>query len=409
MFKNIYEEALKHEEHEVILQVFKMILSGVARSGKSTFWKRLAIEDFKPSAKSTSTGIAESHFISAIEKETHPHLCSEMLFDLHLYSDTDTSDLDNEALCIYKHILESHRDDTLTSTNAAVTHSESQSLAESDGKSLLASPVNNKEWAPSDSEKVQSSKVIKLTSQFRDARHKDECDSTQSDSQVVSSAMNKHSKSTNVAGAISLSCNLQPAKEIDPISSEIKHCFEEMNNLLKTGEKAPLIKIIKKICHPIDAGGQRAFLEMLPTLTLGKALYLLFFNYENFEKRIDETVQMQESSIEVYTGTQYRQMDIIMQSLTCVCTTSTASAKSVAILVGTHADKVKKQEVCHINDIVKNEVKPFLSTSLVYAEEGKLVLEVSIEQNDVCSNNPEDYKKVIMDLVEKRLACPESE
>ena len=412
MFKNIYEEALKHEENEVILQVFKMILSGVARSGKSTFWKRLAIQDFKPSANSQSTGVAESHFISATEKEAPAHLHSEMLFDLHLYSETDTSDLDNEALCIYKHILESHKQDTLTSTHPALTESKSQAKAESGDKPLLACTVSNKELELTVSEKAHSSKFLKPVSNFRGehpARQQDECDSVQSESQVVSSAINKHSKSTNVAGALSLSCDLQPSKEIDPISSEIKQCFEEMNNLLKTGEKAPLIKIIKKICHLIDAGGQRAFLEMLPTLTLGKALYLLFFNYENFEKRIDETVQMQESSSEVYTGTQYRQMEIIMQSLTCVCTTSTTSAKSVAMLVGTHADKVSNQEVCHVNTLVKDKVKPFLNSSLVYAKEDKLVLEVSIEKNDVCSNNPEDYKKVIMELVEKRLACPESE
>ena len=95
---NVYEKALQNEKTEVRLQVFKMILSGVPRSGKTTFWKRLAMKDFQPSETSTSTGVAESYFLSA-------HMSTEMLFDLHLYSETDTSDLTTEALTIYKHII----------------------------------------------------------------------------------------------------------------------------------------------------------------------------------------------------------------------------------------------------------------------------------------------------------------
>ena len=77
-----------------------MVLCGVPRSGKTTFWKRLAIKDFKPTETSPSTGAAESHFISA-------HMRTEMLFDLHLYS--EDKDLDREALTIYKLILEKHK------------------------------------------------------------------------------------------------------------------------------------------------------------------------------------------------------------------------------------------------------------------------------------------------------------
>ena len=90
MYTNVYKRALSNEKIEVRLQAFKMILSGVPRSGKTTFWKRLAQKDFKPSETSRSTGVAESHFLSA-------HMNTEMLLDLHLYSETDTSDLTTEA------------------------------------------------------------------------------------------------------------------------------------------------------------------------------------------------------------------------------------------------------------------------------------------------------------------------
>ena len=153
---------------------------------------------------------------------------------------------------------------------------------------------------------------------------------------------------------------------------------------------------------------------MLPTVTVGKALYLLFFSYENFEKQINETVQKHGNSEEVCTGTIFRQLDVIMQSLICVSTTTKATSNNVALLVGTHVDKVEPQYVDHVNGIVFDSVKSFLGSTLVYAERSprgkdKLVLEVSIEPNKRCSNNPEDYQKVIMNLVEKRLKCSESE
>ena len=102
-------------EHIVNLQVFRMVLCGVPRSGKTTFWKRLAIKDFKPSKSSPSTAAAESCIISAHERKTHAkhkaHIHTEMLFDLHLYSeDKDLDhDHDREALSIYKLILEKHK------------------------------------------------------------------------------------------------------------------------------------------------------------------------------------------------------------------------------------------------------------------------------------------------------------
>ena len=46
-----------------------------------------------------------------------------------------------------------------------------------------------------------------------------------------------------------------PNNRNDVISRYICHCFDELNDLLKRGEKVPIIKIVKKICHLIDAGG----------------------------------------------------------------------------------------------------------------------------------------------------------
>ena len=105
-------------------------------------------------------------------------------------------------------------------------------------------------------------------------------------------------------------------------------------------------------------------------------------------------------------------MDVIMQSLICVSTTSKTSSDNVALLVGTHVDKVESSEVDRVNQIIQGKVKSFIeSETLVYAdlEENKLVLEVSIQPTSRSTHDPDHYQKVIMDIMENRLKSSLSE
>ena len=387
-------EALKNEEHKVSLQVFRMILCGIARVGKTTFWKRLTkLEGFQTNDISPSTSAFESQMLSANERKdsnvneqttpkaqnsnsksdsmlkqesrvgnklkesTSPHLESAMLFDFHVYSKSDTLDLKKEALTIYKHILMTKDPKSVSDLTGTKTISKSQSEAQINTADDTAS-VSVSDKAPSPA-------------------------------------------------------LLPDVKESDPISEEIDKYFRELEPLLKSGEKLPDIPLIKKLCSLADIGGQRAFLEMLPTVTIGKALYLIFFSYENFEDEYVETVQKEAIPEEMPTGTRYKQMDVIMQSLICVSTTSKTSSDNVALLVGTHVDKVEQQYVDRVNGIIrKNDiVKSCIdSQTLVYAEGNKLVLEVSIKSIGRLTHDPEHYQEVIMKLVDSdRFKCSESE
>ena len=400
MYKNIYESALRSEKAEVSLQAFKMILSGVPRSGKTTFWKRLAIKDFVPSKTSTSTGAAESHFLSA-------HMSTEMLLDLHLYSETDTEDLTTEALTIYKCILEAAPTQTDSSQSESVKESTSvpsKSVSKENDQSQATNTQISEEYVSSQHE-PQS--IDPDTNQQFEA-------STASQNSTKSTSENEQRVPVKFAYREIIDEKILAAQkqEVEQISKEIDDYFNELTSLLRKGEKVPTnITLIKKICHLIDTGGQRAFLELLPTVTVGKALYLLFFSYEHFDSRIHETVQQQGASTEVHTGTFYEQMDIVMQSLICVSSTSSVSKDNLALLVGTHVDKVEAQHVEDVNKIVSKKVEPFLKSGLVFADEekDKMVLEVSIEKTKRCSNQPEDYRKVILDIAENKLSCPESE
>ena len=409
MYKNVYESALRNEKAEVRLQVFKMILSGVPRSGKTTFWKRLAMKDFVPSETSTSTGVAESHFLSA-------HMSTEMLLDLHLYSETDTEDLTTEALTIYKRILEAAPTQTDSNQSESVVPSESSITSPEEESTSVPSNLDSKKNNRSQANITQTPSEEYDSSQYE--TYTTDLDTNLQFEASTSSQiwMNENEQRVPVKFAyreiIDEELLAAQKEEIKQISKEIDEYFSELTSLLRNGEKVPAnIPLITKICHLIDTGGQRAFLELLPTVTVGKALYLLFFSYEHFESRLLETVQQQDASVEVHTGTFYKQMDIVMQSLICVSSTSSVSKDNVALLVGTHVDKVKPQHVENVNSIVSMKVEPFLKSGLAFADEekDKMVLEVSIKKNKRCSNQPKDYRKVILDIAENKLSCPESE
>ena len=453
VFTNIYEEALKNEEFKVSLQVFRMILSGIPRAGKTTFWKRLTkYKGFEPSEDSPSTPALEAHTISAYEKETSnvktqmelearksnseseqksqevdkealsPHLETAMLLDLRLCY--DSSDLDDEALTIYRRILKTNEPELVTGDLIQQT----TSVVESNSDNQLNSDNNTVEKNTSIDlssilEKSRTSATLMKESnphsEYQLESLNENISTNQPNSDPEINLQHDQLETDNKEDALPSSSpilekSLTVSKEIDPISKEIDRYFEELQTLLKSSKKISGIPLIKMLCCLMDIGGQRAFLQMLPTVTIGKALYLLFFSYEKFKKKNNETVQKADNPEEVCTGTTYEQLEVIMQSLICVSTTSKITSDNVALLVGTHVDKVEPQHVENVNEILHKNVRPFLeSNTLVFAEsqpiKDKLVLEVSTKPNNRCSDKPEDYQKVIMNLVEKRLKCSESD
>ena len=394
-----------------------MVLCGVPRSGKSTFWRRIAIKDFKPSTQSASTGAAESHYISAVGRgkqecgqESQDHVHTEILFDLHLYS--KDSDLDSEALTIYKLILQRHRPQPQSEICIDKSH---------DGRHEPQTERQRQTETYKPEDGPQASKIVIQALETQDDLKANGLKST-TDNEDTPSGDIGIDLSVQDDMTLAASPAVSKKQPPDPIIAEISKQFEQLNLLLK-GKDLPNLPDIKKMCHLQDTAGQRAFLELLPTLSTGSALYLLFFNYENFRKTAHETRQVEGNSKELPTGIEYEQIDVIMQSLICVSTTSEVNQSTVkgqptetnniALLVGTHVDKVKSNDVVDVNSIIHKRVKPFLEKrKLAYAKSGEeecLVLEVAINENELCSNKPEDYVNVIMNIVDNRLKSKESE
>ena len=366
--------ALQDTEHKVNPQMFRMVLCGVPRSGKSTFWKRIAVEGFKPSEESASTGAAESYFISAIGRE------KQNVLNFH----SRDGDLDSEALATYKLILERYKQNKPTPLQEPQT-------------SMNETPVQ--EHRTSEKHSIDAD-TLKVDKSLQPAEKNEPDNSPKDDSAYgeIPVALATTVQQTEV---------LLKGQQSDPIIVEINKRFDELNDLLVKSTDLIEILNIKKTCHLQDTGGQRAFLELIPTLSTGKALYVIFFSYKDFEKNISETVQTQGNPEEFHTGIQYDPIDVIMQSLICV---STEFSDNVALLVGTHVDEVTAKDVSHADEIIHERVKPFLKNrSLVCADEENMILKVAIKENDLCSNDPSDYVNVIMDIVDSELKYNESE
>ena len=119
-----------------------------------------------------------------------------------------------------------------------------------------------------------------------------------------------------------------------------------------------------------DTGGQPELMDMLPALTIGPGIYLLFINLQN---DLDERYQLSfcndsgESSIPVQSN--YTVLEMLFASLSSIsCSNSISgktlsensaslewgnileSSRSVAYIVGTHKDKVSKERIKSLND-----------------------------------------------------------
>ena len=64
--------------------------------------------------------------------------------------------------------------------------------------------------------------------------------------------------------------------------TEIKNAFEKLTTILRSDSPKELERLLEELIliNMMDVGGQPAFLDMLPALTIGPALYLLFFRLD---------------------------------------------------------------------------------------------------------------------------------
>ena len=73
----------------------------------------------------------------------------------------------------------------------------------------------------------------------------------------------------------------QPSRQVDePRYARVDDFFHRLKTLIKSGDYSAFLRLVKEstLLNISDIGGQPGFLEMLPALSKGPALYLLFFD-----------------------------------------------------------------------------------------------------------------------------------
>ena len=183
------------------------------------------------------------------------------------------------------------------------------------------------------------------------------------------------------SGELKAEVTLSDAEEM-----EIDKAFKKLTAVLQKDSPDDLKQLLKALtlANMMDVGGQSAFLDVLPTLTIGPALYMLFFRLDqDLTKVHTEHFRPADSKEEIKLDGSYRIDEVMCQALSSiVCfsrqpsqesaeSASQASADSAsthAVIFGTFKDKATDAE---ISDKEKNIEDTLMTTKL--HEEGLLL------------------------------------
>ena len=170
---------------------------------------------------------------------------------------------------------------------------------------------------------------------------------------------------------------------------EIDKVIAELNSLITSDrfDADKCVELLQHLINMIDVGGQPAFLEMLPTLTTGKALYAIFLKLnEKLDQYYPVKFLSTEDSNEVILENSYCPKDVIFKSLSSIDCFSSSSSK--ALLFGTYKDIATGEEIEEIQDNLDELIQSTKfadkdSNLLCRATDEKLVFEVDNMYGDV--------------------------
>ena len=144
---------------------------------------------------------------------------------------------------------------------------------------------------------------------------------------------------------------------------EIKAAFEKLTNILQSDNPMDLQKILEELImiNMVDVGGQPSLMEMLPSLTIGPALYFLFFRLDqelgkSYKVRYHATDKEKETTLE----SSYCTENVLYQSLSSIacfgCHSQKDSLSSGVLLFGTYKDKVDNHRISQIASALEEKL-----------------------------------------------------
>ena len=193
------------------------------------------------------------------------------------------------------------------------------------------------------------------------------------------------------------------AKEME----EIENAFEAFDKVLHTAgeERLQILLDGTILINMVDTGGQPAFVEMLPALTISPALYLIFFRLNQELKKRYQVQYVSEDQENVQLGeSSYTVEEVIFQALSSIacfsCTTpkkaNMPNPSHAAMLIGTHKDllgsdpetvatKIKAQDDAlrkSLVEILETNIFNSDKTFLRYASNDQLIFAIDNTTGD---------------------------
>ena len=169
-----------------------------------------------------------------------------------------------------------------------------------------------------------------------------------------------------------------------------------------------------------DTGGQPELMDMLPALTIGPGLYLVFFNLEwNLKKEFKVFYQHPSGKTTTPEESKITLEEMLLSTLSSIsCSNASSnllkdeeanssdmhdileSSKSVAYLVGTHKDKVTEEHISQLDEDLQSIIREtdFFDKGLVkFCSEGKLIVAIDNMKGGV------DEVKAIREMLNKAM------
>ena len=155
----------------------------------------------------------------------------------------------------------------------------------------------------------------------------------------------------------------------DMEKSEIDDAFKKLTTILLSDSPEDLKRLLEDLTmiNMTDIGGQPAFLDMLPALTIGPALYLLFFRLDQeLGKKYPVRFHAADSEHEVTLESSYCIKEVLYQCLASIACFSSQQraereakpqASSHALLFGTYKDQVTESQISEIESTMEEHFK----------------------------------------------------
>ena len=354
-----YQQALK-DETAIPLKYLKVLFFGPPRTGKTSMRRRLVgeIQNFAKEPVQVSTGTAEHYDVIVKEDKntTSTTVITEKSNWLSIKvlcgKEKNTHLLDEELRLLYQCISE--------------TQNKSHHIQTGKPSDENSSPVSpNENSPPKGNESLNENK----------SPVRDEQQSPVKDKENVSRTKTTESNSNTSASWVT------PVREQEHEHSakyiereEIDKEFEAFDQFLHESGEGQNKDLLEGtiLMNMVDTGGQPAFLEMLPALTMGPALYLIFFRLNQELKQTYEIQYVSKDNEEVpLGGSSYTVEDVIFQALSSIACFSCASPKKdnmpvpshAAVLVGTHKDKLESDTDAKVkakDDVLRKNLNKIL-------------------------------------------------